>query len=362
MNSDLKDRANFYANLAKFDRSQTAKDIASTAIKDGIRIVTEDDSKTVPLAGVAFIRDHVLNQFPSRLRNSLDSLERVRRHVGNILPESLQFQHLPEQLIARDFSGARTSRREQFVDDQRRAYNSLTRERVSERDVLSQNFGWVNDIEFTLVEQKERDYQVHPFNTLHPSVRIIFDTFGVAFHNRRRVQTGVKITEMLRSMDRHFPRHYDPDSVLRLIMSPEIINNQSALADVLCAMGLRETICEEASIRIIRARETLMLSGVVGGFSFGDPLLSSLPPSESMSLCDGVESLTPNVRLNNMIKSIGNLYALHRMVSDGVVYRLELMPKDLIDASKVLRTFGMLRTIFDRDYKFDPEFYGLRSA
>jgi hypothetical protein len=357
----LRDMVNVYIDTFHMKKTSISSKIAKHIIKSGVKIGDSDEIREIP--GLKYIREKVLSRYGDRVKNSKKSYSDLKKlKMEHIVPQDFHFWKLDEQLITRELKNSRKSKELDFEYDQRTKYAFYTRKTRSRniKNVISNHYNWLSSLEIDFLKVEKRS-RVHPFGSLHPFLSGIYDHYGVRLNDSGSLSVGIRITDFLRSLDRSFPRHYDPERLLDILSSPNLIGDHELLTTVLVIMGMRADLAPEGARRIIARQSDLVVTGVNGGYSWGDPYFSNFPSSFSVDFkCD--TPIVPNPRFDTLIKSIVGQTAMHMSSFDGIIREgCVLGYPDHSTIVKILRQLGFMRSVYDSsNYRFDPDLYGLR--
>jgi hypothetical protein len=354
----LREYVNVFANYVRKGAGTISKDIARTAVEEGVSIKGEK----LHLPGINYIHEHVLTKFPGRLKTSAESFRLLRSKFPTIMPEDMAFINVHKSIVKREISNARSLREMDFQIDQRAKIKNLTRGRIAKRDLLASQYGWLDSFECKYYECKS-EKNLHPFISCHKFVRNMYDSMGVRIGREVSPEFGLRINQYLRRFDRYFPRHHDPEAILRVVTDPHALNDPEVMALCLSAMGMRRDKCDVVAQDLIANKSSILLGGVDGGYSWGDPLFANLPTSYTKSLVDEYDILTTMPRVNVMLSGIFSQGCLIKNMNGETQYRCRLYYSgDGLDFFSILSKLGFMQTIYKSRYKFDPDLHGIYSA
>jgi hypothetical protein len=357
INEELREYVNFFGNLVAGGGSNLSRKISKAALD---KVTIDGVSRKIP--GLEYIEKNVMDRFKMRRQSSYNALVSLKES-GNLrlVPRDFQFIHFAEQVVGREIANARENLVEEFRADQRIKGRNLMRNKIGTKDLLKTHFGWLENLVINVKDDDEKvERKVHPFGCLHPNIVNMYNYWGVRLGDKGDLLVGIQLTQLLRKWDRHFPRHYDPDRLLDIINQNALMSNSILMTYALIAMGMNASIAPDAARHLIKKRADLLISGVNGGYSWGDPLFSNFPSAYNFEN----KQYLPMDRLNVMLNSIFRQHSMHYSSYFGRIIHCEYALKDnsVETIQQLEKSMGFLISVFaNYTYKFDAAYYGIRN-
>jgi hypothetical protein len=354
-NDTLLKAVNRFANLLVYTKSDIVSVLTSTAVNEGVYI----DGIQTAIPGLDYIRTNVRNVFPQRLLNSRLAANRLRKSGVKIVPRDMLFENIHEAIVQRELKNARQSRQIAFDYDQRLKTRALSKNRIAETDLLGRDYGWLRLVNFEIEEYKAEEYP-HPFICCHNNVMAAYRSVGVRLDRTVNSFLGYRLTALLRSYDRYFPRHHDPTRLLSILTSNEC-EDIEVLTDVLMALGMRPDVAGFAATNLLSNQSEVHASLLNGGYSWGDAMYANFASLRVMNILEGTNS-TPDVRVRDLLDSVFTHALLGLTINTGVTFVGRISFDGIMANHKIIRSLGLQkRLIYEYNRNLDHEYHGIVS-